>query len=350
MTTRSWQLLSGHAGRLDDPTDPACVVGLLVEDGLSQADELRVRRLLRQLVPSVPWALLGRVLARPELLAVAGAMNEDEDGRDDEDDEPLAALLGTCEPTTFERVREDLTVGREPEPEDGRRLADVLVQAPVLRRSLRDRQRRRRQDVHALLADLHRARPDAVACFVTGEGEPGESDTSGEERFLELLESQLQRVADVLERRDGTHELRLAAVRWVVDDGRGHPTPLELAQQAALAHALVAHRRVSLAPWSNPRQGAEQRPLLVAAEVLAQRARRQLEAESLTAVEAGLAPCWPVRSGAPAASHVSATGETARCLTGLRQGEPAVLPTGPSTRRWAREQAEEWRRAWESAP
>lgn len=357
-----WDLFVDEAGDFDAAGDAVATAGLLLRSELPGRNRAALRHALWRAAPDFPWPLHANRLRFPVLLALVVVARRgpvgatvlveppERDARLDQLATQAVERLRGLDETWLEAALTTLRGGQMVPWGDLRSLDGMLrAQDLILHRRLEAGMRRVHVALRDLLAVLQApAGADAeplpqalvVACgeYRDGDGIPADAgkDPRGSRRFDTLLAGLLERVRATLLHVGGRHQV------WLDVLSRPYADPFLGAQVRAQFHerhlgAIVAglganrdHDPVRLVPRQVPFYDAGVDPLLVLADFVANRARfvlRPAERELKFAERMlGEKLAARVRAGQPPLPTLAAVG-----------GRDAV-----GSRRWAREQADEW--------
>ncbi len=377
-----WSLYIDESGDPASPAEDPVLAGLLVDQERHADLAARLREGLGRAAPDVPWPIHAWLTRRPAMYALwrYRAANERPDGLSATDAAAIAAWRAR-EPDALEAALALLRAGGEPRPGDLRPLDRALAAAdPAASGALLRRAEATRAAIERVLAGLaaeERASGASGAtgvspgllAFAVGEARrgdawPAEDDPARADRYLKLLETILQRVADALLRQGGRHQVDIHALvrRLEVRDlaGQRRASMLHARHVAEAAAGATTGTRtivrdgatVRLNPAGTPRFDERVHPALVVADYAANVARRYLprfRPLERILVELGGEVPFPFASGRPgleALPHPAATGVARAFLDQARRREGPAPDRAPlvaaGIRPWAREQAERW--------
>lgn len=342
--TVDWDLFVDESGNFEDADDDATVCGLLVRAGLPGTRPPELRTSLQGVLPFLPWPFHARLYNRPAFLGIVAARDDESSKRWAEAGRHAVAWFEAHSPRELAAVIGALDGGKEPQHDDVVALDDALRRSDrALYRELRALRRHVYAHFEAILTELAvlagSDRDPAIALLATGEPRRDDGEGGGDERYRGHLQCLLERAADVLRRRGGSHRIWVHVLtRYVHEPVLDRRVPMHIRHVAPLAFA-VSGGEVRVAVASVPRYDDAVHPALVLADRAANRARPVLARDqALAKVETALRQALklPVRSGHPSVSHVAATGSASRYIA----GEVDRMPS--DARRWTVDQAEEW--------
>jgi hypothetical protein len=361
-----WELFVDEAGDFDAADDAVVTAGLLLRSELPGRNRAALRHALWRVAPDFPWPLHANRLRFPVLLGlvviarrnpVGATVIVDRPERDARLDQLAAQAverLRALDGKRLEAALGRLRGGEMPSWSDLRSLdATLRAQDPILHRRLEACLRRVHVALRDLLATLQTPAaagadplPSAlvVACgeYRDGDGIPADAgaDPRGSRRFDTLLAGLLERVRDTLIHAGGRHQVWLDVLsRPYVDPFLGARVRAQFHERhlGTIVSRLGANREsdpVRLVPRQVAFYDGGVDPLLVLADFVANRARfvlRPLDRD-LASAERGLGEKLTarVRAGLPPLPTLAAV---------------AGSDSDDDSRRWAREQADEWAQA-----
>lgn len=356
-----WRLFLDESGRFDagddaDGTDDVCVAGILHREGLVGAGREALRRAARRTLLWLPWPLHARDLNLPVVPALAlgaayarweslppNVVRPPRTGLVDRAD-ALAARLKFAEPRAFPPAWAALVRRAYPRYDDAWQLQKRLY----IWRTEAAFWERRQDEVFVALADCLAglaAAPLAgcpgphIGIVAAGETERGDSRSDDKGRYLNQLETVLERARDALERRAaGQVHLRVWALEREIEGHRLRRVDLQ-----AVLDVVFAGSRVRAEAVATPFYDEDVHPMLVFADLVANRARHVLENDGpLVVVESTLGDRLGLPCRRDGRSLLAATGAARRYIEAARRGEERPSLGRDGQRKWACEQAREW--------
>jgi len=230
---------------------------------------------------------------------------------------------------------------------------------------LREKAPRRAQTLRGMknrsIAAIHRwlqtmadpAGGETAFLVVASESRPGDFAPPGDgtDRYLSLLEAMLTRVAEVLNRRDGSHQVRVRVATRLLPSASSDPRHAEhfslRRHLVPLCQRIQTEREfpnVQFQPAETPIYRTTTHPGWVFVDYAANAARFAIdnlplcEVEERAVRETGL----PIRSGDPPRTHAQAAGSAWKVLSARRIGAVQAVALPPDIWPWAFEQAMEW--------
>jgi len=364
-----WRFSVDESGDFAKPQDSVCVAGVLSPD--DGGDAQQVEATLRAVLPCVPWpphgAHLNHELSAVVWHAVAaeGASWRARKGVEGRVCDRVAAQLRDLDHERWHPLLAAVRAGRTPRlstlkdfwdelrPSLQRRDHEVLLQVTRDHRAVVGR-------VFAALRKASRAEPPSRMAYFASDSWLGEPETSGEDRYLGLLRTLLERVWESLEHLGGHHEVWVEVLgRHVADSTIAQDLPLHVRHLGGvLADERVRRAArsggVRLVPLPIARWEASLDARLVLADLVANRTAKVFEmALPITGccIELRHRIHMPVTSGAASRPHIAAGPVVADQLGAARGAAFGALDLGRALRAlgppggprpWAVEQALLW--------
>jgi len=367
-----WTLYVDESGSFANTEDDVAIAGVLVSDDLPGLAPAEVRRSLEAAVPGFPWPWHARLFNNASWVALVLADRGVPADHSNPDIRWLADAVQRVNDRFAERDASryrDIRRRLSTDEADDIDLTELLDFDQVLRRecpteldALRAHSRRAWVAVKEFAAALARraqqGQDAALAVLlcssetVRGDAVGTPDSVLGDRRYFTLLEVLVDRSAKLLAGRGGVHELNLdISQRKLIDPVLKRPAkqiPLYVTRELS---GVIARWKesVRILPRAVTPFDRHVGMRFVVADFAANRGRRALRqpTPALERVESELSSDLGlrVRTGAPARSHLAASGE-AYAITS-RLVDPGVdprtlLPHAPPRRRWACEQAWEW--------
>lgn len=348
-----WVLYLDESGQFEKQHDAVTVAGLLVNMSLPGPTVQAVDAVLRRRFPELPWPFHRTYLDQVAYVALAAAIRTRERPGGHypaglvSAAQEAAARLELHAPEETRAVLQALERRREPAYAHVSRLSRLLWdREPALARVFEDRTREIWAQVRQA-AGLIAGSPPGPRGFlaVSSETRLGDGGGDADERYFGLLEALLRRTLAVLRSLAGEHCVSVRVLgRNVVDSAVSAPRRLMMQDVDRVIAKVVSDGTPSVRFRAEGvvRYDSTIEVQYVLADFFANQTRRVLRdpgcglADAERALSAGLG--LAVRSGAPPRTHLAATGDAQRYVT----GEIADLQDGDGRRRWAVEQAREW--------
>jgi hypothetical protein len=348
-----WWLYVDESGRFDRPSEGVVVGGILARDGSSATQSKRLEGELRRLAPEQPWPLHAHCYGMPLAhgLAAAAAPASDRAGARQAKTAELGSQIRKVlheRQGLLTRIERSLRAGEEPsrvgdEPDLKALDLELRQRAPALWAELEDLADQLFAYVSRVLERVCEAQQAHVV--IASETEMGDGAKAGADRYLTVLFALAERAAAIVGRTPGRHVIKLMPLQRDVPSTRlpGVRTPMHAVEMTPRLRDVVCPPGVSLEFDSSPRWSPQMASALVLADFVANRARKTVPKEaSLTSVEQKTAALIRVLPRVEGRSHLAASG-LAREALHTPAAQLAARAGAPGVRRWAMDQAKEWR-------
>ena len=340
-------LFVDESGRFERPDEDVVVAGVLAPEATRLVDRSTLKRELTRLAPHHPWPLHAHSYACRVVDALAAGLAKE---ATDLQRQRAAAVRRTLHEHqgVLSRLERALGDGEEPTPDKGEptlKELDRLLErrAPALSASLADATAATFAAIGRLLDAV--CKDESATIVVASETERADAGAGGADRYLVVLDTLIERAAAVVGRLSGRHTVCVVLCQRDVQSRRlpGTMVPMHAVEMRERLSGLARPENVAIAFDSSPRWGPAMHPALVLADFVANRARHCVpRSGTLARIEQATADLVGVAPRREGRSHLAATGLAQQVLHAPQAPWP-VAANGPGVRRWAMEQAKEWR-------
>ncbi len=348
MTLR-WTLFVDESGNFNKPSAHVLVAGVCIPARIDAGFSVAFKHYVQKEAPLVPWPPHRTYMQRPSMYVLWYDARPDANLTDalTQALKDAHTLFSARAADAQSRAAEALKSGAEPKWDDVKSLDRVFKEHQP---NGYEAVNRYAEDTNAAVASVLRtllqerlnltpndeAQPFAVFSSETMLGDAASAD----DRYLQLLECLLERLADEFIRRGGEHTVDLnVASRHILDPTTGNIGPLSRTRLGQLSQS--GNKNVRLLPNKIWKYDANVDAGLVVADAISNYLFTRTHYASLPGSEIQSLIqdyfSFDANAGSPALPQISASGIARQSVQAreLRQGEPG-------TRVWAMEQASAW--------